>query len=214
MLRAEQKRELRRDAILRAAEHVFSVRGYPDASIADVIDAAQISRGTFYLYFDSKDAVFLELIERFTVLVTHALQVVDPQDADPARRIFENVQRIVDVALTHPELTRLVLRESRGLNHALDQRLDRLYDFLHGMVVGALVKGAEYGFVRKVYEPVVATALIGAFKEVFLHRLAPEGPRAANRTLLSQSLFELSIRGLLETQPPVMPLGQTGGAKL
>jgi AcrR family transcriptional regulator len=201
-LRAEQKRHERRDAILRAAEHVFCVRGYPDASIADVIDAAQISRGTFYLYFDSKDAVYLELIERFTALMTQALQVVDPRDADPAERIHENIQRVVDVALTHPDLTQLVLRESRGLNQALDQRLDRLYDFLHSMVVGALVKGAEYGFIRKVYEPVVATALIGAFKEVFLHRLA-DGPRVTTRTLLAQALFEFSVRGLLEKQNPL-----------
>jgi len=209
-LRAEQKRHERRDAILRAAEHVFSARGYPDASIADVIDAAQISRGTFYLYFDSKEALYLELIERFTDLVTEALQVVDPDDADPAQRIFENVQRIVDVALTHPELTRLVLRESRGLDPALDERLDRLYDFLHGMVVGALEKGAQSGLIRKVYEPVVATALIGGFKEVFLHRLAPEAARNANRTLLAQALFEFSIRGLLETPRVLAPIARKG----
>jgi AcrR family transcriptional regulator len=196
-LRAERKRTERRDAILRAAERVFCVRGYPDASIADVIDAAQISRGTFYLYFDSKDALYLELIERFTALVTEALQVVDPDGPDPAERIFDNVQRMVDVALTHPELTRLVLRESRGLNKELDERLDRLYDFLHSMVVGALAKGASAGLIRKVYEPVIATALIGAFKEVFLHHLGPDGPRVPNRTVFAQALFEFGIRGLL-----------------
>ena len=38
----------------------------------DVIDAAGISRGTFYLYFDSKDELFLELIERFIRLMTEA----------------------------------------------------------------------------------------------------------------------------------------------
>src|ERR1700759_4211337 len=113
-LRAEQKRNERRDAILRAAEHVFCARGYPDASISDVIDAAGISRGTFYLYFDSKDALYLELIERFTSLVTAALAVVDPDGPDPARGILENVARVVDVAFDHPQLTLLVLRESRG----------------------------------------------------------------------------------------------------
>jgi AcrR family transcriptional regulator len=198
-LRAERKRHERRDAILRAAEKVFSTRGYPDASIADVIDAAQISRGTFYLYFDSKDALFLELIERFTDLVTQALQVVDPTDPDPPLRILENVQRVVEVALSHPELTLLVLRESRGLNEALDERLDRLYDFLHGMVVGALVKGARVGLIRKVYEPVIATAVVGAFKEVFLHHLAHGQPR--ERASMSQALFDFGMRGLLIAQP-------------
>ncbi|MET0388751.1 MAG: TetR/AcrR family transcriptional regulator [Polyangiales bacterium] len=206
-LRAEQKRSERRDAILLAAESVFCARGYSDASIADVIDAAQISRGTFYLYFDSKDALYLELIERFTGLVTKALQVVDTRDPDPAARILENVRRIVDVALSHPELTQLVLRESRGLNQALDERLDRLYDFLHSMVVGVLVNGASCGLTRKVYEPVIATALIGAFKEVFLHHLAPEGPRIRNGELLAQALFEFGVRGLLATRPAVSSAG-------
>jgi AcrR family transcriptional regulator len=200
-LRAEQKRSERRDAILHAAERVFCARGYPDASIADVIDAAQISRGTFYLYFDSKDALYLELIERFTGLVTTALEVVDPDAEDPALRILENVQRVVDVAFGHRELTLLVLRESRGLNQAIDQRLDTLYDFLHGMLVGALANGASSGLTRRVFEPVIATALIGAFKEVFIHHLAAEGPRAAERSSLAQALFEFGIQGLLLTRP-------------
>jgi len=203
-LRAERKRNERRDGILRAAERVFSARGYPDASISDVIDAAQISRGTFYLYFDSKDALYLELIERFTVLITDAVRVVELDDPDPALRILENVQRVVDVALTHPELTQLVLRESRGLNQALDERLDRLYDFLHSMVVGALSNGARCGLIRPVYEPVVATALIGAFKEVFLHHLASHAVRdpVKDRDRLANAMFELSMRGLLIARPP------------
>ena len=200
-LRAEQKRNERRDAILRAAETVFCARGYPDASIADVIDAAQISRGTFYLYFDSKDALYLDLIERFTGLMTEALQVVNPDDPDPALRILENVQRVVDVAFTYPELTQLVLRESRGLNSAIDLRLDRLYGFLHEMVLGALEKGAAYGVTRKVHEPVIATAVVGAFKETFLHHLTPQGARVADRPALAKALFEFGIRGLMLARP-------------
>jgi AcrR family transcriptional regulator len=200
-LRAEQKRSERRDAIVRAAERVFCARGYPDASIADVIDAAQISRGTFYLYFESKDALYLELIERFTGLVTTALQVVDPDAEDPALRIFENVQRVVDVAFGHPELTLLVLRESRGVNKAIDERLDTLYDFLHDMVVGALVNGATSGLTRRVFEPVIATALIGAFKEVFIRHLAAGSPRAADRSSLATALYEFGIQGLLLARP-------------
>jgi AcrR family transcriptional regulator len=199
--RAVQKRSERRDAILRAAERVFCVRGYPDASIADVIDAAQISRGTFYLYFDSKDALYLELIERFTGLVTEALEVVDPEDEDPAKGVLENVQRVVDMTFRHPELTLLVLRESRGLNQAIDQRLDRLYDFLHDMVEGVLAKGASSGMTRKVVEPVIATALIGAFKEVFMHHLTPNGPRNIDREVLAAALFEFGARGLWLPKP-------------
>ncbi len=198
-LRAERQRSERRDAIVRAAERVFGQLGYHVASISEVIDEAGISRGTFYLYFDGKSALFLELIERFVGLVTSALQVVDPAGPDPARRILENVQRVVDVAFDHPELTRVVLRESRGLNPEIDEKLDRLYGFLHEMVEGALINGARTGITRSVHAPVVAAALIGAFKEVFLSNLAPQGT-APSRESLAEALFEFGIRGLVGPQ--------------
>jgi AcrR family transcriptional regulator len=195
-LRAERQRVERRDAIVRAAERVFGKLGYHVASISEVIDEAGISRGTFYLYFDGKSALFLELIERFIGFVTSALQVVDPAGPDPAARILENVQRIVDVAFEHPELTRVVLRESRGINPEIDEKLDRLYGFLHEMVEGALINGARTGITRTVHAPVVAAALIGAFKEVFLSNLPPGGA-APSRNGLAEALFEFGIRGLL-----------------
>lgn len=198
-LRAERQRIERRDAIVRAAERVFGKLGYHVASISEVIDEAGISRGTFYLYFDGKSALFLELIERFIGFVTSALQVVDPAGPDPARRILENVERVVDVAFDHPELTRVVLRESRGLNPEIDEKLDRLYGFLHEMVEGALINGARTGVTRPVHAPVVAAALIGAFKEVFLSNLPPEGA-APSRRALAEALFEFGIRGLLGPQ--------------
>ena len=194
-LRAEQKRSERRDAIVRSAERVFWQRGYHDASITDVIDAAEISRGTFYLYFTGKDALFLHLIERFVGFITEALEVVDPHGPEPARRTFENVVRVVNVAVEHPELTCVVLRESRGRNPEIDEKLDRLYGFLQSMVEGALKNGAESGLTRRVNEPVVATALIGAFKEVFLSHLA-QPHSAPDRHALAESLFEFGVRGL------------------
>ncbi len=195
-LRAEQKRSERREAIVRAAEIVFARRGFHDASISDVIDAAGISRGTFYLYFESKEALFVHLIERFVSFITDAMLVVDPTQPEPARRIFENVERVVDMAFDHPDLTQVVLRENRGRNPELDEQLDRLYEFLRVMVEGALKNGAQNGITRAVNEPVVATALIGAFKEVFLAHLAGASLRAADRATLAAALFELSVRGL------------------
>ncbi len=196
-VRAEQKRSERRELIVLAAERIFRQHGYHAASITDIIDAAGISRGSFYLYFDSKDAVFLQLIERFVGFITEALQVVDPKLPEPAKRILENVQRVVDVAFDHPDLTMVVLRESRGLNAQVDAKLDRLYGLLHEMVEGALVNGDKSGLTRKVNEAVVATALIGAFKEVFLWHLALPVAETPEREVLAESLFEFGIRGLL-----------------
>jgi hypothetical protein len=65
------------------------------------------------------------------------------------------------------------------------------------MVEGALQNGARLGLIRKVNEPIVATALIGAIKEVFLHHLVIAKERAPSREQLADSLLDFGLRGLL-----------------
>jgi hypothetical protein len=64
------------------------------------------------------------------------------------------------------------------------------------MVEGALINGARTGLTRAVHAPVVAAALIGAFKEVFLRNLEPGGA-VPSRQDLADALFQFGIRGLL-----------------
>ena len=53
----------KRDLILESAYELFQQRGYYDTKIIDIADAAGIGKGTVYEYFESKDAIFLELFK-------------------------------------------------------------------------------------------------------------------------------------------------------
>ena len=62
---------MRRAAVLEAARTRFADEGYHATSIDDIIETAGIARGTFYLYFESKRAIFDELLdELFTTLAS------------------------------------------------------------------------------------------------------------------------------------------------
>jgi len=54
--------EQRRAQILAAAEDVFSEKGFMTASIADITRRAGTAQGTFYIYFESKDQLFREVM--------------------------------------------------------------------------------------------------------------------------------------------------------
>lgn len=203
--RAEQQREQRRDAILKAASVLFGRQGYHATSIADVLAAAGISRGTFYLYFDNKDSLFLELMEQFIQRIMEVVEVVDPAMPNPTARIYDNVRRVVDVVFDNQDLTVMVLREGLGLRPEVDEKLKRFYGFVREMVEGALANGARLGLIRKVNEPIVATALIGAIKEVFLHHLMIARDSAPPRESVAESLLDFGLRGLLLTQEQEQP---------
>lgn len=195
--RAGAQRERRRVHILLAAAKLFGQRGYHGTSVADVIEAAEISRGTFYLYFDSKDAVFLELMEQFIQRIMAVVEVVDPEGAAPTERIAENVRRVVDVVFEHRDLTVMVLREGFGVRPEVDEKLGRFYGFVREMLEGALRNGARHGLIRKVDEALAATALIGAIKEVFLHELVLGHSHEDGRKAISEALVDFGLRGLL-----------------
>ena len=195
--RAEAQRERRREALLTAAASLFAQNGFHSTSVSDVIDAADVSRGTFYLYFDSKDGLFLQLMDRFTGRIMEVVRVVDPEGSDPTGEILSNVRRIVDVVFDNRDLTVMVLREDIGLRPEVDEQLSRFYGFLRDMLEGALLNGARCGLTREVNAPVVATALIGAIKEVFLHHLVIAPEHAPTRESLAESLLDFGLRGLL-----------------
>jgi TetR/AcrR family transcriptional regulator, ethionamide resistance regulator len=96
---APRKGDLRREAVLDAAEGLLATTGYDAMTIADIADGAGITRGALYFYFGSKQEVVTALFER-TVEVLHEKSRAAAEDAasgaaaiDAAMRRTEAVWR-------------------------------------------------------------------------------------------------------------------------
>ena len=61
---AEEARAARRDQIIAAAAECFARSGYHVTTMADIAEAAGVSKGTPYLYFPGKEALFIALYDR------------------------------------------------------------------------------------------------------------------------------------------------------
>ena len=57
-----QRGRARREKLLKAAETVIGEKGFSSASIADITREADTALGTFYIYFNSKEEIFRELV--------------------------------------------------------------------------------------------------------------------------------------------------------
>lgn len=62
---SQKARAQRRDQILAAAREVFAEKGYDATAVADIVRAAGVAQGTFYLYFPAKRDAFFALAEEF-----------------------------------------------------------------------------------------------------------------------------------------------------
>lgn len=56
--------EERKNQILDAAQQTFAKQGFHKTRMADIAETSGLSKGALYLYFDSKDAIILSLLEK------------------------------------------------------------------------------------------------------------------------------------------------------
>ncbi len=93
----EQEYAVKRNAILDVAQRLVYTKGYEQMTIQDMLDDLQISKGAFYHYFDSKQAVLEALIERMQEEVEQLLLSIVQDPHLPAleklRRFFPMLAR-------------------------------------------------------------------------------------------------------------------------
>ena len=66
--------EEKRSHIRKAAFRTFRDKGYHQATVDDICRLANISKGSFYWYFSSKQEVFLDILDKWTIEVTQELE--------------------------------------------------------------------------------------------------------------------------------------------
>jgi len=82
---------VRRDAFLDVAQRLVETKGYEAMSIQEVLDALEVSKGAFYHYFDSKQALLEAVVERFA---DGAMGRMAPILSDPNLSALEKLERV------------------------------------------------------------------------------------------------------------------------
>lgn len=149
------KRTLRK--LLDAAAAEFGAAGYHDASIAGVTGRAGVALGTFYVYFDSKEAVFRALVDDMGRLTRAFIagRVVHAGDRLTAER--EGVAAFIEFARTHKDLYRIVMEAQ----FVAPDAYRAYYDNFAESYQRNLREAAERGEIRPGADEVRAWALIG-----------------------------------------------------
>ena len=103
-----QSEAQRRQQILAAARSVFDAKGYESATISDIVAKAGVAQGTFYLYFDSKKGLVVELARQPMADMAVRLQSI----LDGTESFTEVLQKFVylgfRVGEENPDLCRLM----------------------------------------------------------------------------------------------------------
>jgi AcrR family transcriptional regulator len=155
--------ELRREEILDVAAQCFADRSYPAASMNDIASACGTSKARLYHYYDSKEAILFDLLDRYT---QRLLSLIGEAEATAQRRGLD------DRGALH-QLVRAFLQEYES---SATRHVALLHDtkFL-GPVQRELILNRQRDVVAAVTR--------------FLHRAYPARLTQTNQTAVAMMLF-------------------------
>jgi len=195
--RGAESREARRAQILERALDVFAEQGYYRTSVSDLVKAAGVARGTFYLYFDGKEALFLELLEQ--LLTEFRSNIVGADTSPQAPPLSDQLARIVASILNtlqqNRSLTRIIFREAVALDEVVEKRLREFYDELFSYIAVTLRLGEAASFTRAVDTEVVATCILGSLRGV-VQRYVVDRDESLDAQAMAATIVDFNLNGI------------------
>ena len=187
----------RRIQLLELARQLFAKKGYHETNIEDIVSAAEVARGTFYLYFTDKRAIFEELVSISLERIGAAIERVDV--VDPARsvesQVLANIERIVHVLLDDPDTTKILLSAAVGVDEDFDPKLIAFYEEVGKLLEESLSDGQALGIVKAGDARVLSILTLGAMKEL-LYQIVMRGlPYEAST--VTEALYAFLKNGVL-----------------
>jgi AcrR family transcriptional regulator len=169
---SDESKALRRSQLLDAATRVFAEKGYHATTIADVARAAQVSYGSVYWYFDSKEALFRALMSDCeSALRDHVDQALRTPGSDDAMAPFRAAVRAAfEFFEANPPLVKLLFRDAQTLGRGIEAHLVGIYEGFVSDIERIVVPAQEAGTVVDAPSRMVAFSIAALVGQIALRR--------------------------------------------
>lgn len=107
----QESRERKRTDILTCAARVFAARGFPGTDMQAIALAAGVAKGTLYLYFDNKEALFLAAVDHGMTHLRASVDAAVEGMSDPLALIGKAILAYLRFFKEHPEQVELLILE-------------------------------------------------------------------------------------------------------
>lgn len=153
-----------KEKILEKSIVLFEKKGFSETSIQDIVDELSVTKGTFYYYFKSKEALLMDIHLRYIDdIVDKQKRIVEDVSKDSKTKLFDIVYMLLNSIETKGMSARVFFREMRNLS---DEHLsqivptrERFFNQLKTLIEDGINKGEFRGDLRS---DMVTFAILGA----------------------------------------------------
>ncbi len=198
LTRAE-KAQVTRARILDAAIEAVGEHGYAGATIARIADGAGVAHGTFYTYFESRQALLEQLLPDISIeLLDHIRDTVMQAADDPIARERARIEGFLEFLRDTPHLFTMLHEGEFHTREGFRRHVELQTNSYHR----ALMREAELGFLR-INDPdelyVTCRMLMASRDYISAHYCMRDGKIVAPPPFVVDSYMTFVIGGLFKS---------------
>jgi len=193
--RKEREKQQRRNDIVNAAEKVFFSKGFEISTMDDVAEEVELSKGTLYLYFKSKEELFYEIAKRGGELLDKYFKKAIRRKKNGLEKVRAIGEAFIKFFKEHNEYHEAMLYGHTKREDGMDDECkDCEKKKGSDVFVNTIIEGIKDGSIKKNIDPAITAFLLWGHTMGVLQLIASKGPMIEKKTgIKSDKLLKHSL---------------------
>jgi len=198
-----EKQELKQRLLVNAAIDLFYEKGFQNTRVSDIVGKAGVAQGTFYLYFKSKDDVFLHICKEFTSLFSNMLEESRELFAGASyTEVHGNVhsftRELIALFTANGKMAKILFFEGGSYGGKFRDVYEGIYTEFINIICRRLKKSRQAGYISFEDAETEATFLIGLFDRSLFYFM--DMKKNVDIDALSRRMTDFIMGGLSKTR--------------
>lgn len=194
---AAKRRQRMRSLLLSSTLQLMVENKAASPSIDEIIEAAEVSRGTFYKYFPSSDALVHELVKKVAEQWAHVADPIVRDRGDPAERIARGIRLAAKLAAHQPGMAGIL-----GQLGWMGCRAPNMMEFFRKDIA----EGVRLNRFNRIPIALAFNVVAGAAISAMQHMLETDCQEDFSELAASVALRALGVESLAADQISKLPL--------
>lgn len=202
--RRKKEKENRKNSILKVARKLFFERGFKSVTVDLIAAKAEVSKGSIYLYFDSKEEIYTQILISANIERHKEIENFTKQDGSASELLLSFALDYVNFFLDNNELFRILMTfmlQSENMNlteeqntqliHTTNENVLAISEILQkGVASGEFVSGIDFNQMRN-----AIWGLLNGIISLYIYTGSPEKRAERIRTTVRDNL-SIFIKGI------------------
>ncbi len=201
--RREREKNKHKEEILEAALRLFSEKGFHNVSMQEIAEKSEFGVGTIYNFFESKEALFEELMKNGSERITHEFSEILDGPGSEKERLSAFIRQLPKIQEQNGELIKLYISEFDVKKFKISKLRDenKSHEAVNMKLAQLIEQGISKGLFRSV-DPIITAKSIGSIIERLIFETTGRFDKNTITGMFNK-VEQLFLEGLL------LPGGQT-----